>query len=172
VPFKIGCKVNGVKITGVFKISTIYYLQRCCILFNFVFYPEMNLKINWDALGVGTSVACAVHCAVLPVLLSNLPVLGINIINNNKFEYFMIFLAFTIGAYTLSHGYRKHHQRPVPLLLFAAGMLLLFAKQYWHHYELWILPFAVLGIVSAHFVNFRFCRNYTYKEPISEQLAK
>jgi MerC mercury resistance protein len=124
----------------------------------------MNLKINWDALGVGTSVACAIHCAVLPVVLTSLPILGVNIIENNKFEYFMIFLTSVIGVYALSHGFRKHHQRSGPLLLFAAGMLLLFAKQYWHHYELWILPFAVLSIVSAHFVNFRFCRHYNQKE--------
>jgi len=132
----------------------------------------MNLKINWDALGVGTSVACAIHCAVLPVVLTSLPVFGINIIENNKFEYLMIFVAFAIGVYALSHGYKKHHQRALPLLLFAGGMLLLFAKQYWHHYELWILPFAVLSIVSAHFVNFRFCRAAHQKETINNHFAK
>ena len=131
----------------------------------------MNVKINWDALGVGTSLACAIHCAVLPIVLTILPVFGINIIENNKFEYSMIFLAFAIGVYALSHGYRKHHQRAQPLLLFAAGMLLLFAKQYWHHYELWILPFAVLAIVSAHFVNFRFCKIHNQKEN-NKALAK
>lgn len=130
----------------------------------------MNLKINWDALGVGTSLACAIHCAVLPVVLTSLPIFGINIIENNKFEYCMIFFACAIGMYALSHGYRKHHQRARPLLLFAAGMLLLFAKQYWHHYELWILPFSVAAIVSAHFVNFRFCR--IHKEDMNKQLAK
>jgi hypothetical protein len=141
-------------------------------LFIFGFLNKMNLKINWDALGVGTSVACAIHCAVLPIVLTSLPIFGANILNNNKFEYFMIFLAFLIGAYALSHGYRKHHQRSSPLLLFAGGMILLFAKQYWHHYELWILPFALLSIVSAHFVNFRFCRNATREEHINKQLAK
>ena len=130
----------------------------------------MNNKINWDALGIGTSVACAIHCALLPVILSRLPVFGINIIENNRFEYSMIFLAFIIGAYALTHGYRKHHQRAQPLLLFSAGMLLLLAKQYWHHYELWILPFAVLSIILAHFVNFRYCR--IYKKHAANQLAK
>jgi uncharacterized membrane protein YoaK (UPF0700 family) len=118
----------------------------------------MSFKINWDALGVGTSVACAIHCAVLPLVLTSLPVFRINIIDNNKFEYFMIFLAFVVGAFALLHGYRKHHQRFPPLLIFLAGVLLLLAKQYWHQYELWILPFAVLCIVTAHFINFRFCR--------------
>ena len=33
----------------------------------------MRLKINWDALGIATSLACAIHCAVLPLLLTSLP---------------------------------------------------------------------------------------------------
>ena len=118
----------------------------------------MNLKINWDALGIGASLACAIHCAVLPLVLTSLPLFGINIVNNKAFEYFMIALAFVIGSYALWHGYKRHHHRIMPFFLFTAGMLLLLAKQYWHQYELLILPFAVLFIVSAHIINFRSCR--------------
>jgi hypothetical protein len=118
----------------------------------------MKIKINWDALGIGASLACAIHCAVLPLVLTSLPLFGINIINNYSFEYFMIALAFAAGSYALWHGYRKHHRSYLPIFLFAAGMLCLLAKQYWHQYELFILPFAVGFIVAAHVINFRFCR--------------
>ncbi|MEY3186772.1 MAG: hypothetical protein RL675_596, partial [Bacteroidota bacterium] len=47
-------------------------------------------KINYDALGIAASVACAIHCALLPLVLSSLPVLGVNIINNIWFEMLMI----------------------------------------------------------------------------------
>ena len=47
----------------------------------------MNIKLNWDALGIVTSIACAIHCALLPVLMSTLPVFGINIIDNVFFEW-------------------------------------------------------------------------------------
>jgi hypothetical protein len=115
-------------------------------------------KINWDALGIGASLVCAVHCAVLPLVLTSLPLFGINIINNYYFEYFMIALAFVVGSYALAHGYRKHHGRITPLVLFAVGICCLLAKQHWHQYELFILPFAVIFIVSAHVINFRACR--------------
>ena len=118
----------------------------------------MNTKVNWDAMGMGASIACAIHCAILPLVLTSLPVFGINIINNNGFEYFMILLAFAVGCYALWHGYRKHHGNYLPFLLFSIGMMLLVAKQKWHDYELWILPFAVTAIVTAHFVNYRFCK--------------
>lgn len=118
----------------------------------------MNQKINWDALGIGTSLACAIHCAVLPLVLSSLPVLGINILDNVSFEYFMIVLTFAIGAYALYHGYRKHHHNALPLYIFTAGILLLFAKQAWHSWQLWLLLPAVACIVGAHFINYRLCK--------------
>ena len=115
-------------------------------------------KINWDVLGVGTSLACAIHCALLPLFLTSLPVLGIEIIDNVAFEYFMIFLALAIGSFSLIHGYRRHHRNYAPVLLFLTGILLLFAKQLWHEYQFWLLPFAVIFIVSAHVRNFRLSR--------------
>ncbi len=65
----------------------------------------MRLRINWDALGIATSLACAIHCALLPLFLSSLSLFGINIINNLLFEAGMILLAFGIGGYSLYHGY-------------------------------------------------------------------
>src|SRR5882724_6881515 len=118
----------------------------------------MQDKLNLDALGIGASIACAIHCAILPLLISSLPILGINIINNIAFEYFMILLAFAIGSFSLLHGYRKHHRNFIPVLLFATGILILFAKQLWHEYQFWLLPFAVIFIVAAHVRNFRLSR--------------
>jgi len=64
-------------------------------------------KINYDALGIAASIACAIHCAILPLVLTSLPVLGINIINNLFFEIGMILLAMIIGIYSLNHGFRN-----------------------------------------------------------------
>jgi hypothetical protein len=120
----------------------------------------MSVKINWDAVGITASAACAIHCAILPLLISSLSFFGINIIDNNAVEYFMIFLAFLIGSLSLLHGYRKHHQNYKPVALFSIGMVLLFAKEIWHEYQIWFLPLAVLLIVVGHVLNFRFCRQY------------
>jgi hypothetical protein len=122
----------------------------------------MNSRFNWDAIGIATSLACAIHCAILPLILTTLPIFGINLIENLVFEYFMILLAFAIGFYSLLHGFRKHHHSAIPLGLFIAGILLLFTKQVFHKYEAWILPFAVTLIVAAHLVNFRSCRIHNH----------
>ncbi|HMH21469.1 MAG TPA: MerC domain-containing protein [Puia sp.] len=118
----------------------------------------MSQKINWDALGVTTSLLCAIHCAVLPLLIASLPVLGVNIIDNPRFEYGMIGLAFAIGSWALWHGFRHHHRRLAPVLFFMGGMILLLAKQLWHEYQFRLLPFAVILIIVAHVLNYRLCR--------------
>ena len=123
---------------------------------------RMNFRINWDAIGISTSLACAIHCAVLPMVLSTLPVFGINIVDNTAFEYFMIVLALGVGCYSLWHGYRKHHHSFKPLLVFCVGISLLFAKQIWHSYQLWLLPFAVIFIITAHLLNYRSCRVHNH----------
>ena len=121
-------------------------------------FASMPGKINWDLLGIGASVLCAIHCAILPLALVSLPILGVNIIHNPSFEYGMIALAFVVGTLALLHGFRHHHRHPGPWLLFTAGLLLLVAKQVWHQYELRILPFAVILVIAAHVVNYRLSR--------------
>jgi hypothetical protein len=115
-------------------------------------------RINWDALGITTSLACAIHCAILPVMLTSLPVFGINIIENVRFEYCMILVAFLVGCYSLSHGFRKHHHSLFPLVVFSIGILFLCAKQAWHHLQLWFLIPGVMLIVAAHYVNYIKCQ--------------
>jgi hypothetical protein len=122
-------------------------------------FMAKKFRLNADILGIGTSVACAIHCAVLPLFLSSFPLLGINIIHNAVFEFSMIGLAFVIGLLAFRHGYRRHHRSLVPFALFSAGMLFLLAKQYWHTYELLLLPFAVVFIVTAHVFNHRMKRS-------------
>lgn len=118
----------------------------------------MLRKINLDALGVTTSILCAIHCAILPLVMASLPILGINILHNSFFEYGMIALAFVIGTVALWHGFIRHHRRLTPWLLFVGGMLFLIAKELWPDYELGLLPFAVLLIVGAHLLNYRWGR--------------
>jgi hypothetical protein len=119
---------------------------------------ERIKRINWDTLGITASLACAIHCALLPLFLTSLPLFGVNIIHNNFFEAGMISLAFCIGSYSLYHGYRKHHHSFIPLIIFATGIALLVLKQFFIQYETWLLIPAVTFIILAHLLNYRSCR--------------
>ena len=122
----------------------------------------MRFKINWDGLGVTASLACAIHCALLPLFLTSLPFFGFELLDNNSFEIGMIVVAAGIGFYSLFHGYRKHHHQLLPIFLFTAGIAFLCAKQVWHDKQLWLLPPAVFFIVTAHFFNYKFCKKATH----------
>lgn len=113
-------------------------------------------------MGITASLACAIHCAILPLFLASLPLFGINIIENQLFEYGMIVLAFLVGAYALWHGYRLHHHKILPLVIFTLGMACLVLKQMIHEYHNIILIPAVILIVAAHWLNYRFCNKHNH----------
>ncbi|RZM11747.1 MAG: MerC domain-containing protein [Pedobacter sp.] len=122
----------------------------------------MKFGINWAAWGIGASIACAIHCAILPLAFSSLPLFGVNIIHNHYFEAGMVVLALVVGLIALKHGFSKHHHSLVPSILFVLGITLLGLKLLFVHYELWILVPAVICIVSAHFINYRLCRKHDH----------
>ena len=147
-------------------------MQLCCkdiIYLRFLFFKMF--KINYDALGIATSVACAIHCAILPLILTSLPIFGVNIINNYFFEYGMILIAFLVGAFALLHGYRKHHHKKLPLTIFSIGIFFLVLKETFHDYHIWLLVPAVTMIITAHFLNFNYCRKakFTHSEDCAHE---
>jgi type IV secretory pathway TrbL component len=122
----------------------------------------MKSKINWDTIGITASLACAIHCALLPLFLTSLPLFGINIIHNIFFEAGMVLLAFGIGSYSFYHGYRRHHHTLLPFILFAIGIILLVLKLFFIQYDTWLLIPAVTLIILAHIINFRSCRVHNH----------
>jgi hypothetical protein len=132
----------------------------------------MNFKINWDTLGIATSLACAIHCALLPLIFTSLPVFGINVIENIAFEIFMVVLAFAIGIYALYHGYKRHHRNLLPIVIFTAGFIFLVLKLFFVDYETWLLIPAITGIISAHLINYRSCTGLKFKENASTRTTE
>jgi len=122
----------------------------------------MRYRINWDWLGISASVICAIHCALLPLLLTSLPLFGINIIHHLGFELGMIALALVIGSYSMYHGYKKHHHRLTPWVLFLLGGAFLILKQIFPNYQLLLLIPAVALIIYAHLLNVRSCRSHNH----------
>jgi hypothetical protein len=117
---------------------------------------------NWDAIGIGASLACAIHCALLPLFFSSLPLLGINILHNFKFEFGMILLSFAIGAYSLYHGYKKHHHSFRPFILFTIGIIIMFSRMAFRTIELYLLFPAAFFIIVAHVNNHMRCRVHNH----------
>jgi MerC mercury resistance protein len=117
---------------------------------------------NWDAIGISASLACAIHCALLPLFFSSLPLLGINILHNYQFEFGMILVSFAIGAYSLYHGYKKHHHSFKPIILFSMGIAIMFSRMVFREIELYLLFPAAILIIYAHINNHMRCRVHNH----------
>ena len=79
-----------------------------------------------DRFGAAGSLACAVHCALLPLLIAALPSLGIAAWLSDGFEMGFVVFASLLGLFSLVWGYRRHRAfRALGLLL--PGLAVLWA---------------------------------------------
>ncbi len=122
---------------------------------------DASTSVRWwrlaDRVGATASFLCAIHCALLPFVLTLLPLLGLGFLAGHRFERGFVMFAATLALFTLAGGYRRH-RRPLPLLLAAPGLVLLLLGVTWGL----AYPIAVhsalvtcggLLVASAHFVN-------------------
>ncbi len=115
-----------------------------------------------DRVAVWTSVTCAVHCALMPLVLPLLPYALGGVVGQGTEQVFRG-AAFVLGVLSLGHSYRVVHRQWTPLLLFAAGMALLFlaATQTAMHRgrEIALVLIGASTIISAHVHNLRLRRD-------------
>ena len=77
-----------------------------------------------DRFGAAGSLICAIHCAVLPILIATLPALGLAAWMGDAFEQGFVLFASLIGLFSGFWGYRRHGEvRALGLLI--PGLLLL-----------------------------------------------
>ena len=54
------------------------------------------------------SLLCAIHCALLPVVIAILPTLGLATALGGRFEEAFVLFATLLGLYSMLSGYRRH----------------------------------------------------------------
>jgi hypothetical protein len=118
-----------------------------------------------DHIGITASTLCAVHCAVVPILFTSLPLFGLGFLANAWVEWGMIALALAIGTYSIGGAYLRVHKRPVPLYLLIAGFAVILLG---HAFitgwpEIIMVPAGGLLIAAAHFVNYRYTGACSHK---------
>lgn len=92
------------------------------------------MKINIDKIGIISSLTCAIHCTVLPIVLILFPVFSLSLLTHEKFEWFMLALSLVLGLSSLCFGYKKHKSVKALSLLAVGILLLLIGKLSHGHY--------------------------------------
>ena len=125
-----------------------------------------------DRLGAAASLACAAHCAAMPLLAGLLPLLGLGFLASEQAEWWLIRLALGIGSLSLLPSYARKHRQWRPLLLFAFGASLIVAvrlsAEEGSRLEAPTMALGALLIACAHLINRRLCRSCAACHPAGE----
>ena len=113
-----------------------------------------------DRLGATGSLLCAIHCALLPVLIALLPSLGISAALAPSLEVGFVLFATLFGLAVLVSGYRRHRAvRALGLLI--PGLLVLWVGILYAPLHHSVVPHAVAMTFGgtlvglAHLANLR-----------------
>jgi hypothetical protein len=112
-----------------------------------------------DRVGFAASFLCAIHCALLPLVLALLPALGLNAGGWIDLDQAFVVFATVLGLTTLTLGYRRHRAfRAWALLL--PGLALVWAGAFTilHTHSLFHAAVMTVGgllLAAAHLVNLR-----------------
>jgi hypothetical protein len=113
------------------------------------------MKMNLDAIGIGASFICAIHCALLPLLLIVLPLTGLEFLHSNVLDFTLLGTSFLIGCFALLRGYRKYHHKKNAILLFALGFPVLAISHFFFKNISGVVMIIIAAslIITAHLIN-------------------
>ena len=108
-----------------------------------------------DLAGGWASIICALHCALLPVLVAVLPGAGLDVLDNHDFDAYFAAFVILFGTVVIGTGYCPHRIRLVLVTFVAATIALLFGAldgdHGWRHAALLSIGGALMA--SAHLIN-------------------
>lgn len=119
-----------------------------------------RLRHLLDRFGATGSMLCAVHCAVIPVLLAAAPSLGLSFWLSDGVEQALVVFVTLLGLFSLVWGYRRHGAlRALGFLI--PGLVALWAGVLYDPLHHNTVPHAVVMTIGgllvgvAHLVNLR-----------------
>jgi len=117
--------------------------------------PE-NTHRYLDKMGIGVSILCAVHCAILPLIITMLPLLGLEVFANPLLESAIITISLIIGITSLSSAFVQHRNR-LPLALMVTGFVSIFTGRYLigENLEWLFLTSGGLTVAISHYINWQ-----------------
>lgn len=119
-----------------------------------------------DRIGTAASFLCAIHCALLPFVLTLLPFIGLEFLASHTFERVFVMFACALALFSLGRGYRRHRvSQPLTialpaLVLLLAGVTVAESGSIMVHSVM--VTIGGLLLAFAHFLNLRADRLYDH----------
>ena len=122
-----------------------------------------------DKAGMVASITCAVHCMIMPLIITLLPIFGLSLFATEEFEWFLLMISAILGMVSLCFGFKKHKSYRafsflgIGLTLIVIGRLM---HEHVNHLKVFVfdlyLVFLVVGAVSvalSHWLNNKLCNS-------------
>ena len=115
-----------------------------------------------DKVGVASSGLCAVHCAVMPLVIMLLPFVGFSFFASETMEWLLFGASALVGVSSICWGLRKHKNRSV-LSFLGTGLALIAIGRLGdmrHWPTLSYVAFLVAGgcvVAASHWINHSLC---------------
>ena len=114
------------------------------------------VRFSPDSAGFFTSMLCAIHCSVVPVMVSMGLLSSQTWLHSHVLDWLVIGLGLIIASYSLVGDFIKKHRNYLPLSVVASGFILLLTGMIDH--DGWMVIFSVIGgmlVATAHLINYR-----------------
>jgi hypothetical protein len=117
--------------------------------------PQPPQSRHLDLAGGWASILCAIHCAVLPLLVAIVPGAGLDVLDNHDFDAYFAAFVILFGTIVIGTGYCPHRLKMVLAAFTVATISLLFGAldgdHGWRHAALLSIGGALMA--SAHLIN-------------------
>ncbi len=122
-----------------------------------------TVSMGLDKLAIGLSLACAIHCLIIPIALVMLPTLMLGIFADESFHRWMVIAVLPTSLVALTLGCRKHKSTQVFLLGLAGLAILLLTALIGHDLfgetgEKIATMIGAATISLAHYKNHNLCK--------------
>lgn len=112
-----------------------------------------------DTTGACLSVACAIHCLAMPLLIAVLPLIGLGFLANERAELFLIAGAIGLAVGSLAWGVRHHRSwRALLILIVALAFIATARTAVEGTFEVVFYSIGGVLLASAHLVNRHLCK--------------
>jgi hypothetical protein len=121
----------------------------------------MGYRALGDVLSMSASAVCTLHCILLPLVVTTLPLFGFELLENIWLEIATLLVSAVAGGWAIWRGFR-HYGAPVRWMIwfgagFACMLLGNWAAAGW--VEMTLKGIGAALIVVAHIGNLRHCRH-------------
>lgn len=122
----------------------------------------MIISKKIDFIGFSLSLLCAIHCGILPILVTLAPFSGLAFMESPIIEIIIIIVSLFIAILSLSRGFTKTHKNKMPLTIAIFGFMTIFICQLWANEQLEtiLMVTGAFAIALAHLINWKLCENH------------